>query len=383
VSEVRYGTEYLRVAFLLTAVIGGGCATTPTGVFAPPVDAGQDGSTDYEQVAVEVPADDFAQEPRRDSVSYADVGRIAQLTGDGNDRYRLGPGDVFEFQVRGRPDISVAEVIVSPDGRVALPRVGIIEAAGHTVDDFVSDIRGRLEKYYQSPSVTVIMKRYENNKVYVLGRVANPGVVHLPGAGTLLEALSLAGGMPADTQKTFLSRCMIVRGSDLAIWVDLRDLLHNGNMSLNARLRNGDVIFIPQSEDQMAYVMGEVVTPRAMLLRSDVTVLDAIMQAGGCRQTGDLRRVHLVRAFEGRGSVQAIDIQAMIETGDLRKNYVLRDGDIIYVAATTMGKFNYFLRQLSPSMEVVNFAVDTAESFGAMQELRNQIWGQEGFVNGD
>ena len=74
---------------------------------------------------------------------------------------------------------------------------------------------------------------------------------------------------------------MIVRGKDTVIWIDLRDLLENGNMMLNARLKNGDFIFIPQSQDQIAYVLGQVRSPGVLVLRSQMTILDAVMSAGG------------------------------------------------------------------------------------------------------
>ena len=135
------------------------------------------------------------------------------------------------------------------------------------------------------------------------------------------------------------------------------------------------------SEDQMAYVMGEVKSPGTLLLRSDMTLLDAIMKMGGPSANGNLKRVFLVRGGKDESFVQEVDVMNMVKTGDLRENYVLRDGDIVYLAPTAMGKFNYALKQLQPSLEVISFGINAAESFGAMQALRREIWGQEGFVN--
>lgn len=281
--------------------------------------------------------------------------------------------------VRGRPDISREEIIVSPDGEVALPRVGVLQVAGQSLRQVTQTLQDRLHRFYDDPEVTLVMKTFNNNKVFVLGRVANPGAVHFTGRGTLLEALSLSGGLPIDTQKSFLSRCMIVRGKDMVIWIDLRDLLENGNMALNASLRNNDVVFIPQSEDQMAYIMGQVMQPGVMLLRSTMTLLDAVMQSGGPTRDAD-GRVFLVRQVDGKGLVEEIALQNIVEHGDLRQNYVLKDGDIVYVEERGSSKFNYYLSKLMPSMEVVDFSIRTAESFGVMQEVRKKLWNQEGFV---
>lgn len=335
----------------------------------------------FEQVEDTVATNVFTPEVSTAAKAFASPDRVEEFSKPGDVGYRLGPGDMFAFLVRGRPDISREEIIVSPDGEVALPRVGILNVGGQTLAQVTATLNERLQRFYDEPEVTLVMKSFSNNKVFVLGRVANPGAVHFTGRGTLLEALSLSGGLPVDTVRSFLTRCMIIRGKDMVIWIDLRDLLENGNMALNASLQNNDIIFIPQSEDQMAYVMGMVRMPGVMLLRSSMTVLDAIMQSGGLSRDANPDEVYLVRQHEGQGMVERIDFAAMVEKGDLRKNYVLKDGDILYVDEQGASKFNYYLSRLLPSMDVVDFSIRTAESFGVMAELRKKLWGQEGFVN--
>ena len=362
----------LALAGLLLA----GCASPSPhrGVYAPEEDGGA-----YSRIGKITPTNAFTGEVLAPSKAFATPGQVDQFSAAANAGYLLGPGDHFAFVVRGRPDISREEVIVSPDGEVALPRVGVLNVAGQSLRQITETLQERLRRFYDDPEVTLVMKAFNNNKVFVLGRVANPGAVHFTGRGTLLEALSLSGGLPVDTARSFLTRCMIVRGKDMVIWIDLRDLLENGNMALNAGLRNNDVVFIPQSEDQVAYVMGQVLQPGVTLLRSTMTLLDAIMQAGGPTRDAD-GRVFLVRQADGKGLVEQIDLQAVVERGDLRRNYVLKDGDIVYVEERGASKFNYYLSKLMPSMDVVDFSIRTSESFGVMQEVRKKLWGQEGFV---
>jgi polysaccharide export outer membrane protein len=112
-----------------------------------------------------------------------------------------------------------------------------------------------------------------------------------------------------------------------------------------------------------------------------MTVLDALMQSGGLARDADKNEVYLVRQDGGRGVVEKVDFAAMVERGDLRQNFVLKDGDILYVDERGSSKFNYYLSKLLPSMDVVDFSIRTAESFGAMQQLRKKLWDQEGFVN--
>ena len=366
-----------KVGLLLLALLSTGCMgfSPQRGTYGAPAPGAA-----FERESRHAPTNAFLPEVRSTARVFATPQEVESFSQPLQQGYRLGPGDRFAFVVRGRPDISREEIIVSPDGEIALPRVGVTNVSGRSIAEVGAELTTALKRYYDDPEVTLIMKLFSNNRVYVLGRVANPGTVNFTGHGTLLEALSLAGGLPIDTQKSFLSRCMLVRGKDMVVWIDLRDLLENGNMALNAGLQNNDIIFIPQSEDQLAYVMGEVAQPGVLVLRSQMSVLDAVMQAGGPTRDADLGRVYLVRQVGGKGVVEPIDVHAMVERGDARQNYVLKDGDILYVEERAASKFNYYLSKLMPSMEAVDFSIRTAESFGIMQEVRKKLWSQEGFV---
>ena len=351
------------------------CSPSRAGVY----EAAKPGKS-FKRVGKEPPSDVFVPSQAAPSRRYASSGDVDHFSKTADQNYKLGPGDRFSFLVRGRNDISREEIVVSPDGEVALPRAGVIHVAGRSLAHVTEELTAVLDKYYDAPEVTLVMKTFVNNRVFVLGRVANPGAVNFTGRGSILEALSLAGGLPVDTGKSFLSRCMIVRGSEMVIWIDLRDLLENGNMALNAKLQNGDVIFIPQSEDQLAYVLGQVQQPGVQLLRSSQTVLDAVMSHGGPTTDANLAQVFLARQVNGKGFVEEINLNEIIAKADLRKNYVLKEGDIIYIGERGASKVNYFLAKLMPSMAAVDFSIRTAESLGVMADLRKRIWGQEGFV---
>ena len=230
--------------------------------------------------------------------------------------------------------------------------------------------------------MTLSVIEYHNNKAFVLGRVSNPGVVSFPGEGTLLEALSLAGGLPVLEKEndSFLSKCAIIRGRDKIIWIDLKELLNNGNMSLNARIRNNDVIFIPESRDELVYVMGEVGNPGAVRLRNRLSVLDAMMLVGGPTMNASLTKTFLIRGTPGQGSVKEIDVKQMLETGSMQDNFLLESGDVIYVASSSTGKWNYAFKQVLPFLKVLDLSTSTLERFGVMPELRRELWGQSGFV---
>jgi polysaccharide export outer membrane protein len=104
------------------------------------------------------------------------------------------------------------------------------------------------------------------------------------------------------------------------------------------------------------------------------------MSHGGPSREADVSKVILARQVQGRGMVENIDLREIMGKGDMRKNYILKDGDIVYVSESGASKVNYYLTRLLPSMQVVDFALRTAESSGVLAELRRKLWGQEGFV---
>ena len=321
------------------------------------------------------PGEFFTAEMKTASKDFAGSDKIKAASAKIDNDYRLGPGDHFAFLVRGREDISREEIIVAPDGQVALPRVGIMNVKGRTLRELTDEFTKALGVYYDKPEVTLVMKAYNNNRVFVLGRVAIPGAVHFQGPGTLLEALSLAGGLPADTAKSFLSSCMIVRGKDLVMWIDLKELLEQGNMNLNARLQNGDVIFIPQSEDQLAFVLGEVRNPGVIPLRAQLTLMDAIMTAGGPSKGANMRDIFLVRQVGGKGVVERINFKELVGHANFTKNYILRSGDLIYVPETGLNKLNYFTSQIAPFFTVVGVTANMVSGFGFLNGLSSLLYG--------
>jgi polysaccharide biosynthesis/export protein len=308
----------------------------------------------------------FNLESQMTADHFAKPNEVQKLSGNVKEEYRLGPGDVLKFKVWHRPEVSNDNLIVSPDGYISIIRIGLIKVEGKTLAELNQEITEKLSVLYEKPEININIEKFNNNKVFVLGRVTSPGVVNLPGPGTLLEALAMAGGLPVLQKDAFLTRCSIIRGKDKVIWIDLQELLHKGNMSLNARLQNRDIVFIPESADQLVYVMGEVAKPGALRLTAQFSYLDAIMQCGGPTKDANLKKTYLVRFDGKRGEVRQVDIKKMVETGMLTENYILKDNDVIYVAPAGLAKFNYAMQQVLPSLAVLSLATGTIQGIRGM-----------------
>jgi polysaccharide export outer membrane protein len=252
---------------------------------------------------------------------------------------------------------------------------------GKSVNEVQSLITRKLETFYIKPEVTVRVLDFQNNKAFVLGRVSKPGVVNFPGKGSLLEALALAGGIPDQNRVTSLTKCAIIRGNDIIIWIDLQDLLRNGNMALNAPIRNNDVIYIPEAADELVYVLGEVVTPGAIQIKSGMSVLKAVMLAGGMNKNADPEKVFVIRQQSLKGEVIRVNLKNLLESGNFTQNFSLLPNDIVYISPGGMAKFNYALEKILPSLQMLSTGFTDLESLGIMEKLRSKIWGQSGFIN--
>ncbi len=268
--------------------------------------------------------------------------------------YHLGEGDEIELGVWGRPELSGRHT-VGPDGRITLPYAGPVRLAGLTRTEAAALVAESLKSLYENLTTTLTVVRYESNRIYVLGRVASPGVLKFDYQPTLLEAVTRAGGLPVGgigAEKAALTKCLIFRGRDKLAWIDLKSLLNGSNLSLNLRLQRNDVLYIPDSDDQTVYVLGEVQRPGAVRLTPDMTFLDALAQAGGPTRDATTARMRLVRPSAGIERDMAL--ADFVKSG-ASPNVALRDGDVIYVPRAGIAKAGYVLQQLSPAIGWMTF----------------------------
>jgi polysaccharide export outer membrane protein len=313
-----------------------------------------------------LPTAPFVTEPIKKIHPFASGELIKRLSESKPKSYLMGPGDVLSIKVWRRPELNNELIVVSPDGTISLPRIGIITVKGRTVQDVTDEITRKFSRLYKRPEVNITLSEFHNNKAFVLGRVVKPGVVNFPGDGTLLEALALAGGLPYHGKETFLTKCAIIRGNDMVIWIDLTELLKNGNMALNAAIYNNDVIFIPASEEALVYVMGEVIKPGAIPLRQGVSLVQAIMMAGGFTKHAKLTDVYLIRPGQPQGVVRQIDLGNMLNHAQLAQNFTLQDEDIIYISPKTLHRFNYIMEELLPAFQVLFLTTNAFKEYGVI-----------------
>jgi polysaccharide export outer membrane protein len=262
--------------------------------------------------------------------------------------YIYGEGDEIAIDVWGHPELSGKQVI-GPDGQITLPVAGSVKLAGLSREEGRNLVADSYAQYYVGLSVEVRVEAYTSNRIFILGRVSQFGVLHFDVPPTLLEAITRAGALPVGglgAEKAALNRCIIFRGRDKVVWVDLKPLLKQGNLSYNLQLQRNDILYLPDSDDQSVYVLGEVQHPGAVHLRADMTFMDALAEAGGPTKDGVANHIQLVRpSAELKRTVSLRNVM----TPDPTLNVVLADGDIIYVPKKGVAQFGYILNQFAPA----------------------------------
>jgi polysaccharide export outer membrane protein len=137
-------------------------------------------------------------------------------------------------------------VNVRPDGKISLPLIGDIQAAGYTAVQLKDSITEQLNTYYkEQPQVSVIVQQINSYAIYILGEVRRPGKYIVKTGTTFLQAISLAGGFTefASTNRILLKRKLDESNSESSMHVKYRSII--SGTQKNILLKSGDTIIIP------------------------------------------------------------------------------------------------------------------------------------------
>src|SRR5262249_531660 len=157
------------------------------------------------------------------------------------DAYRIGPEDVLQVSVWKNMDIS-RSVVVRPDGKISLPLVNDVQAAGLTPLELRDVLTKKLADYMPTPEVSIIVSDIKSFKVTVIGEVAKPGRYELKGWTTVLDVLGLAGGV---TQFASPSSMVILQSDGKTVKRIPLNFNKVAGGQENFYLRNGDIVLVP------------------------------------------------------------------------------------------------------------------------------------------
>lgn len=162
-----------------------------------------------------------------------------------DDSFVIGNDDVLAVSVWKEPDIS-RSVPVRSDGRISLPLIGEVQAAGRTPLKLEEEIAARLKSYIAEPEVTVIVQQINSQKFNILGMVNKPGSYLISNSATVLDAIALAGGFRDFAKQT---KIYVLRqnpdGNETRLPFNYKDVVKGKNSQQNVKLQPRDTIFVP------------------------------------------------------------------------------------------------------------------------------------------
>ena len=252
--------------------------------------------------------------------------------------YVLGPGDQLVIRIWGQVNFN-AQLTVDRSGSVYLPQVGEIHVAGLPYSQLRQHIHDAVGHIYKSFDLNVEMGQLRSIQVFVVGQARRPGTYTLSSLSTLVTALFATGGPSVQGS---LRDIQLRRNGQTVTHFDLYDLLILGDMSKDAPLLPGDVIYIPPVGPQVA-IAGNVRVPAIFELKGATSVEQAVQFAGGLSTTASLLRASLERldahktrtvldiALEGAGlatSLQQADLLRVLPISPQFQNTVTLRGNV-------------------------------------------------------
>jgi polysaccharide biosynthesis/export protein len=158
--------------------------------------------------------------------------------------YVIGPSDVLTIAFWRDKELS-ADVVVRPDGKISLPLLKDVQAAGYTPEQLTVVLVKAASKYIAQPNATVIVKEINSRNVFIIGEIQKPGGFPLTGDMTVLQLISLAGGVVEWANST---KIVIVRKEDdreRRFSFNYKEVLKGRRGEQNILLKPGDTVIVP------------------------------------------------------------------------------------------------------------------------------------------
>lgn len=158
--------------------------------------------------------------------------------------YVIGPSDLLSIVFWKEKDLT-CDVVVRPDGRISVPLLNDVQAAGLTPEQLRQTIIQSARRFIEQPVVAVVVKQISNHRVFIAGQVLKPGPFPLAGPTTVLQVISMAGGVTefADRKNIIITRQE--RGGQRTFRFNYAEVIKGKHLEQNLVLKAGDTIMVP------------------------------------------------------------------------------------------------------------------------------------------
>ena len=163
-----------------------------------------------------------------------------------NKPFVLGCGEAIKVTVWRHEEAST-DAVIAPDGKISLPLIGEVTAAGLTVDELKDELNKRYRDFINEPHVTVTIREINSLKIYVVGEVIRPGELKLNSTTDVLQAISLAGGFTIYANRSNIKIIRKEGDKKIKINFNYNEVVRGKNLAQNIPLKAGDVIVVSES----------------------------------------------------------------------------------------------------------------------------------------
>ena len=180
-----------------------------------------------------------------ENVQREDVPSVSEsLKASFRNEYELLPGDIISISVWGEEDMT-REVLILPDHTISYPLIGLVDIHKLTVSALTDKIEKALSEFIPKPSVQIAIKQIRGNKVFIMGKVNRPGEYLLSSPTSILQALSMAGGLSTFANESGIKVIRGIEDKQEAISFNYDDVSEGKNLKQNITLQSGDVLLVP------------------------------------------------------------------------------------------------------------------------------------------
>ncbi|MCX7011163.1 MAG: polysaccharide biosynthesis/export family protein [Candidatus Sumerlaeota bacterium] len=236
---------------------------------------------------------------------------------------------------------------VRPDGRITLPLIGDVNAAGYSVKEIAEDVQKRYTKAARGLRADLGLSAVVAPQVYVMGRVKTAGAFPINGRITAAQAITLAGDALDDGD---LERVVLVKhgvyAEPTSYLLNVKKMLREGRLETDVMVEANDLVYVPKMGLPQVYVAGDVAVPGAFLFEPGMDIFDAIALAQGSLPTAQLDSVLVMRRTNVKEPVAfRVDLTKAIHRGDMRYNLALQPNDAIFVPKTYISRVDQWIDQ--------------------------------------
>jgi len=288
---------------------------------------------------------------------------------DGTPEHRIGRNDLLHVTVWNGLAVEETTVRVAEDGTIFVP-FGIdlnLKVQGLSSTDLKRLIQKESLKYFRETVVQVVIEEYNSSRAYLLGEVAGgvaasqgAGMYPLKGRQTVLEFIIEHGGF---TEQANMNRVQINRASGDVAFLNLSEVIFQGDESQNPVVNPGDIVWVPSKEvgANTYYVFGEVGAPGMVTSQENLSLVEVISRAGSFTPQASRSKVYIARGDPNQPEVQQMDLKSLIQEADFSQNVVLQNNDVIYVPRRNFALFQDVVAAITPILGLLR---DTVFLFG-------------------